>query len=189
MRNLELFGYGVKSFTLSMIETAIELSGGRVGGTEVQKIIDAGRAMLQHPVELLYGVADAVDAVSATHPVMLITKGDLFDQESKLARSGLGDRFERVEIVARKDEPTYERVLRRHQLDPSRFVMVGNSPRSDIAPVLALGGWGIHVPYPLTWAHEEDVDEDWLRAHPRYRTVASLDELPSVLAAIEGEGG
>jgi len=187
MRNLELFGYGVKSFTLSMIETAIELSAGRVTGAEVQRIIEAGRAMLQHPVELLYGVADAVDAVSETHPVMLITKGDLFDQESKLARSGLGDRFERVEIVARKDEPTYERVLRRHELDPSRFVMVGNSPRSDIAPVLALGGWAVHVPYPLTWAHEEDVDSDLLVAHPRYRSIASLDELPALLAGIEDE--
>jgi putative hydrolase of the HAD superfamily len=188
MRNLELFGYGVKSFTLSMIETAIELSGGRVAGAEVQTIIDAGRSMLQHPVELLFGVADAVDAVSATHPVMLITKGDLFDQESKLARSGLGDRFERVEIVARKDEPTYERVLRRHQLDPAGFVMVGNSPRSDIAPVLALGGWGVHVPYPLTWAHEQDVDETLLLSHPRYRSIATLDELPALLAEIEGDG-
>jgi putative hydrolase of the HAD superfamily len=185
MRNLALFGYGVKSFTLSMIETAIELSAGRVSGAEVQRIIEAGRAMLQHPVELLYGVADAVDAVSETHPVMLITKGDLFDQESKLARSGLGDRFERVEIVARKDEPTYERVLRRHELDPSRFVMVGNSPRSDIAPVLALGGWAVHVPYPLTWVHEEDVDADLFVANPRYRSITSLDELPAVLASIE----
>ena len=187
MRNLELFGYGVKSFTLSMIETAIELSDGKVAGAEVQTIIEAGRSMLQHPVELLFGVADAVDAVSATHPVMLITKGDLFDQESKLARSGLGDRFERVEIVARKDEQTYERVLRRHSVDPARFVMVGNSPRSDIAPVLALGGWAVHVPYPLTWAHEEDVDETLLLSHPRYRTVATLDELPALLAEIEGD--
>jgi putative hydrolase of the HAD superfamily len=187
MRNLELFGYGVKSFTLSMIETAIELSGGRVAGAEVQRIIEAGRAMLQHPVELLFGVADAVDAVSAIHPVMLITKGDLFDQESKLARSGLGDRVERVEIVARKDEPTYERVLRRHSLDPARFVMVGNSPRSDIAPVLALGGWAVHVPYPLTWAHEEDIDETLLLSHPRYRAIATLDELPGLLAEIEGD--
>jgi putative hydrolase of the HAD superfamily len=187
MRNLELFGYGVKSFTLSMIETAIELSDGKIAGTEVQTIIEAGRAMLQHPVELLFGVADAVDAVSATHPVMLITKGDLFDQESKLARSGLGDRFERVEIVARKDESTYERLLRRHSLDPARFVMVGNSPRSDIAPVLALGGWAVHVPYPLTWAHEEDIDETLLLSHPRYRAIATLDELPGLLAEIEGD--
>ena len=96
---------------------------------------------------------------------MLITKGDLFDQESKLARSGLGDRFERVEIVAKKDEKTYERVLRRHALDPSRFLMVGNSPRRTSLPVLALGGWAVHVPYPLTWAHEEDVDEAWLVVH------------------------
>jgi putative hydrolase of the HAD superfamily len=185
MRNLRLFGYGVKSFTLSMIETAIELSEGRVTGADVQAIIDAGKAMLEHPVDLLYGAADAVDAVSATHPVMLVTKGDLFDQESKLARSGLGERFEAIEIVAEKDGPTYERILRRHGIDPSAFVMVGNSVRSDIAPVLDVGAWAVHVPYPLTWAHELVDDESAVRGHERFRHLDSLDLLPELLASLE----
>ncbi len=181
MRNLRLFGYGVKSFTLSMIETAIELSDARVSAEEIAAIIHAGRAMLEHPVELLDGVEDAIARVSATYPVMLITKGDLFDQESKLARSGLGDRFASVEIVAEKDERAYRRILDRRGVDPEHFVMIGNSGRSDIVPTLALGAWAVHVPYPLTWAHEQ-IDESMLHTHARYRRIESLAELPSVLA-------
>src|SRR4051794_22949387 len=188
LRNLELFGYGVKAFTLSMIETAIELSAGRVTGAEVQRIIEAGRAMLEHPVELLYGVVDAVDAVSETHPVMLITKGDLFDQESKLARSGLGERFERVEIVARKDETCYRRILSQRGVDADRFVMVGNSGRSDILPTLALGAWAVHVPYPLLWTHEH-VEDERLEAHDRYRRIESLSELMPALDAVANSHG
>lgn len=184
-RNLTLFGYGVKSFTLSMIETAIELSHGEVTASDVQAIIDAGRSMLEHPVELLAGAEDAIRAVSETHRVMLITKGDLFDQESKLARSGLGEHFDAVEIVATKDERAYGRILRHHAVDASRFAMIGNSPRSDIAPVLGLGGWAIHVPHPLTWAHERIDDEQAMTAHDRFRLVASLAEVPATIAALE----
>ena len=180
MRNLRLFGYGVKSFTLSMIETAIELSHGRVSAHEIQAIIDAGRAMLEHPVELLEGVEDAIDQVSERYPVMLITKGDLFDQESKLARSGLGDRFEAVEIVAEKDETAYRRILGQRGVPADRFVMVGNSGRSDILPTLALGAWAVHVPYPLLWNHEH-VDDERLTAHERYRRIESLAELMGAL--------
>jgi putative hydrolase of the HAD superfamily len=183
MRNLRLFGYGVKSFTLSMIETAIELSNSRVTALEIQAIIEAGRSMLEHPVDLLDGVHTAIDAVSARYPVMLITKGDLFDQESKLARSGLGERFEAVEIVSEKDEAAYRRILERRGIDPSVFVMVGNSGRSDILPALALGAWAVHVPYPLTWTHEQ-VDETTLVANHRYRRIASLADLPAALASI-----
>jgi putative hydrolase of the HAD superfamily len=185
-RNLRLFGYGVKSFTLSMIETAIEVSAGLVTASEIQAIMDAGRWMLEHPVELLDGVADAIDRVSASRDVMLITKGDLFDQESKLARSGLGDRFTAVEVVAEKDERTFARILDRAGVSAGRFAMVGNSARSDIAPVLALGGWAIHVPYPLTWAHES-IDETDLRRHTRYRNLPALGQLPGVLAAIDSQ--
>jgi putative hydrolase of the HAD superfamily len=181
MRNLKLFGYGVKSFSLSMIETAIELSEGRVSAREIQAIIDAGRSMLEHPVELLDGVVDAIERVSESYRVMLITKGDLFDQESKLARSGLGERFEAVEIVAEKDKAAYRRILNRHGVGPDRFVMVGNSGRSDILPTLALGAWAIHVPYPLTWTHEQ-IDETTLDGHERYRRIGSLAEVPAVLA-------
>jgi len=184
MRNLALFGYGVKSFTLSMIETAIELSSGDVTAAEIQALIDAGRAMLEHPVELLAGAEAAIRAVSEQHRVMLITKGDLFDQESKLARSGLGDRFDAVEIVATKDERAYDRILRRHGTDPSRFVMIGNSPRSDIVPVLGVGGWAIHVPHPLTWAHEQVDDERGMTAHQCFRQVTSLDDVPGAVAQL-----
>ncbi|HEV3227439.1 MAG TPA: HAD family hydrolase [Acidimicrobiales bacterium] len=183
MRNLRLFGYGVKSFTLSMIETAVELSQGRVTAYEIQSIIDAGRAMLEHPVDLLEGAADAIDRVSEHYPVMLITKGDLFDQESKLARSGLGERFEAVEIVAEKDESAYWRILNQRGVAASGFVMVGNSGRSDILPTLALGAWAVHVPYPLTWTHER-IDDDVLRAHARYRRIESLGSLPAVVEAL-----
>ncbi len=185
-RNLALFGYGVKSFALSMIETAIELSDGRVSASEIQSIIDAGRSMLEHPVELIDGAADVVKAVSDTYTVMLITKGDLFDQESKLARSGLGDQFDAIEIVATKDERSYERILDRHGTDASRFVMIGNSPRSDIVPVLGLGGWAIHVPHPLTWRHEQIDDESAMTTHERFRAAGSLADVPSVLAGVEG---
>lgn len=180
MRNLRLFGYGVKSFTLSMIETAIELSDARVTAEEIAAILHAGRSMLQHPVELLDGVEDAIERVSKRWDVMLITKGDLFDQESKLARSGLGDRFEAVEIVAEKDEGAYRRILHRRGVRPDRFVMVGNSGRSDVLPTLALGGWAVHVPYPLTWEHER-IDDATLEGNDRYRRVDSLAELPAVL--------
>ena len=188
MRNLRLFGYGVKSFTLSMIETAIELSHGRVSAHEIQTIIDAGRGMLEHPVELLRGVEAAIDAVSARYPVMLITKGDLFDQESKLARSGLGERFEAVEIVAEKDETCYRRILSQRGIAADRFVMVGNSGRSDILPTLALGSWAVHVPYPLLWTHEH-VDDEQLESFERYRRIESLNELMPALDSLANSHG
>jgi putative hydrolase of the HAD superfamily len=183
MRNLRLFGYGVKSFTLSMIETAIELSDGRVTADEIAAIIHSGRSMLEHPVELLDGAVDAIEQVSHDHPVMLITKGDLFDQESKLARSGLGDRFDAVEIVTEKDERAYQRILERRGVAAGEFVMIGNSARSDIQPTLALGAFAIHVPYPLTWAHEQ-IDESELKSHERYRRIDSLAHLTDTLSSL-----
>src|SRR5436190_3699367 len=189
MRNLRLFGYGVKSFTLSMIETAIELSHGRVTAHEIQSIIDAGRGMLEHPVELLDGVEAAIDQVSERYPVMLITKGDLFDQESKLARSGLGERFEAVEIVAEKDETAYRRILNQRGVAADHFVMVGNSGRSDILPTLALGAWAVHIPYPLLWTHEH-IEHDRLQEYERYRRIESLSELlPAIEALANSHGG
>jgi putative hydrolase of the HAD superfamily len=186
LRNLRMYGYGIKSFTLSMIETAIEESGGRVTAREVGAILEAAKQMLAHPVEILEGAAEAVEAVSAAYPVMLVTKGDLFDQESKLARSGLGERFASVEIVSEKDEGTYERILRRRGLSPERFVMVGNSMRSDIQPVLELGGWAVHVPYVVTWDHEMVDDEAPVRDHQRFRHLDSLAGLPALLAEFDG---
>jgi len=184
-RNLALYGYGVKSFTLSMIETAIEVTEGRVDVADIATILELGKSMLQHPTELLDGARQAiVDAAASGYRVVLVTKGDLFDQESKLARSGLGELFEAVEIVSEKDERTYARVLDKHGVEPEAFVMVGNSLKSDIAPVVALGGRAVHVPYHVTWALEEvdppaeDADR-WVR-------VEHLDELPAVLRSWAG---
>jgi putative hydrolase of the HAD superfamily len=181
LRNLRIYGYGIKSFTLSMIETAIEVSDGNVTSREIGAILQAAKDMLANPVEVLDGAIDAVEAVSAAYPVMLVTKGDLFDQESKLARSGLGERFDSVEIVTEKDEGTYDRILKRRGLSPERFVMVGNSMRSDIWPVLELGGWAVHVPYHVTWAHELVEDETSVRGHERFRHLDSLAGLPGLL--------
>ncbi|HEX8318416.1 HAD family hydrolase [Longimicrobium sp.] len=179
-RNLQHFGYGVKGFVLSMIETAIELTEGRIAGNEVQRIIDMGREMLTAPVELLDGVAETVEALAENHRLMLLTKGDLFDQEAKLARSGLGDRFSAIEIVSEKDARTYAGVIARHRIDPSRFVMVGNSLKSDVLPVLQAGGAAVHIPYAITWIHEQVPDE---ALHGQeFARLESIRQLPGWLA-------
>jgi putative hydrolase of the HAD superfamily len=185
IKNLAVFGYGVKGFTLSMIETAIEVTGGRVQSDEIAQIIDAGRAMLSQPVELLPGVPEVVESLAQGHRLVLITKGDLFDQESKIARSGLADRFWRIEVVSEKDESSYSRVLTRHEVKPDQFVMVGNSLRSDVLPVLAIGGHAVHVPYHTTWAHE-DVRIDEVQGNGVWR-LGELSELPGLLAQKSGE--
>ncbi len=176
--NLELFGYGVKGFTLSMIETAIEVTEGRIDTADIQAIIDGAKEMLQHPVDLLDGVAETVELLVRDHRVMVITKGDLFHQESKLARSGLAELFWQIEIVAEKDEPTYQRILNRYGIDPAGFVMVGNSVRSDILPVLAIGGRAVHIEYELLWEMEHaeaDPDVDG------YLELDSIRDLPALL--------
>ena len=182
MRNLELYGYGVKGFTLSAIETAIELSAGRIGAAEIQQLIELGREMLAHPVDLLDGVVEALAALAPRHRLVLITKGDLRDQERKLAKSGLAAQFAAVEIVSEKDESTYAAILRRHAIAAERFFMVGNSLKSDILPVLALGGAAAHVPYHLTWAAEQV--EEIPRAEGRFFRLKSLHALPAVVAQL-----
>ena len=152
--NIALFGYGVKGMVLSMIEAAVELTGQRIGAADLHRIVALGKDLLRHPVELLPGIGDAVEEIAARHPVVLITKGDLFHQEAKVRQCGLAQLFGRIEVVSEKDSATYARLLDEFQLPAREFVMIGNSLRSDIAPVLELGGWGIHVPYHLTWEHE-----------------------------------
>ena len=178
-RNIALFGYGVKGMVLSMVEAAIEITEGRIAAADIHRIVSLGRALLQHPVDVLPGVADAVDAVAARHPVVLITKGDLFHQEAKVRDSGLSDLFRRIEIVSEKDPATYARLFAEFGVAPSQFAMVGNSLRSDIAPVLELGGWGVHVPYHTTWAHEADAQ---LRhGGERMRSIGGLAQLPAAM--------
>ena len=153
-RNLQLFGYGAKGMTLSLVETAIAITDARISAADIHRLVELGKAVLQHPVELLPGVRAAVEAVAAEHAVVLITKGDLFHQEKKVAQSGLAGLFRRIEIVSEKDAASYRRVLAEFALAPAQFAMVGNSLRSDIEPVVRLGGWGVHMPYHVTWAHE-----------------------------------
>lgn len=176
-RNLELFGYGIKGFTLSMVETALEVSGNRVSGSAVAELLALGKRMLAHPVELLDGVAATVDALAERYRLVLVTKGDLIHQEQKIARSGLAERFERIEIVSEKDEATYRAVLDRVGVAPERFCMVGNTVRSDVLPVLAIGGHAVQVPYEITWAHEQAAGHD-----ATFPVLGSLAELPAWLA-------
>src|SRR5690606_12780497 len=180
--NIAVFGYGVKGMALSMVEAAVDITGGSIPARELHRIVQIAKDMLRHPVELLPGVREAVEAVAAEHAVVLITKGDLFHQEAKVRDSGLSSLFRRIEIVSEKDAGTYARLLDEFQIPADRFVMVGNSLRSDIVPVLRLGGWGVHVPYHLTWAHENEADD--VSGHPRLRHVASAAELPRALRGI-----
>jgi len=184
-RNLPLFGYGVKAFTLSLVETAIEVTDGRIPGADLQAVLDLGKVLIDHPVELLDGVREAVDALSDRYRVMVITKGDLLHQETKVARSGLAELFWHVEVVSEKDEGTYRRILDRHHIEPATFVMVGNSVRSDVLPVLALGGRAVHVPYSVTWALEHAEPDPDLHDFP---VLSSLDELPACIESMAQKG-
>lgn len=180
-RNLRLFGYGAKGFTLSLIETAIEITDGAIPARDISTILDYGKEMLDHPVDLLDGVAETIEQLrERDFRLLLITKGDLWHQESKVAASGIADHFAGVEIVSEKDRATYDSVLRRHGVEPAHFCMVGNSVRSDVLPLLELGATAIHVPYEFLWAHEAvpDAAED-----PRFRTLGSITEVPEVLGA------
>ncbi len=179
MKNLSIYGYGVKSFTLSMLETAIDLTRARIPASDLEVILGWGKRMLMEPTELLAGVEQTLKTVAARHDVLLITKGDLFDQESKLARSGLGDLFLGVEILSEKNVDSYGAIFKRRGIAPEEFLMVGNSLRSDVVPVVTLGARAVHIPYEVTWHHEhvpedEMPDEGWSR-------IASIAELPAVL--------
>ncbi len=178
-RNLGFYGFGVKGFTLSMIETAVEVTDGQVSASVIAEILGFGRQMLQNPVETLPGVKETLDALAGRYRILLITKGDLFDQERKLAQSGLGDYFSAVEIVSDKTPNTYRRIFSRHGDGPERAMMVGNSLKSDVVPAIRAGSWGVHVPHELTWVleHEEAPEQD-----PRFRRIAELGLLPELLA-------
>ena len=155
INNLEVFGYGIKGFILSMIETSIEITDGKIQGNEIQQILNFGREMLAAPIELLPYVQEVVDEMSKKYRLLLITKGDLIDQETKIARSGLADYFTGVEIVSDKNSDAYKKILSRHDITASRFIMIGNSMRSDIVPVVQIGGHAVHIPYHTTWDHEQ----------------------------------
>lgn len=188
MRNLALYGYGLKSFGLSMIETAVRISQGRVRGDEIGQIIELVQGMARTPVQLLDGVAEVVGELAASHRLMLITKGDLLDQERKLAQSGLAAYFSHVEIVSHKNADMYRRLLARHRVAPQRFLMVGNSLKSDVLPVVGIGGHAVHIPYHVTWAHE--AVEQAAESPRDYAELAHIGLLPEFVAQLcrqEGE--
>jgi putative hydrolase of the HAD superfamily len=174
-RNLPLYGYGAKGFTLSMIETAVDLAGDAVTGAMIEEILAAGRALLAHPVELFDGVEDTLRALAATAPLVLVTKGDLLHQESKLAASGLGDLFSGIEIVSDKKADTFRALFERHGIDAHRTVMAGDSMRSDILPALEAGAWAAFIPQAGDWSHEGAAAPE---SHPRFVQLERLGQLP-----------
>jgi putative hydrolase of the HAD superfamily len=185
IRNLQPYGYGVKAFVLSMIETAIELSGGRLTADETAAMLAAGKDMLAAEVLLLEGVEDTIAGLARDYPLMVITKGDLSHQASKLERSGLSQHFRYVEIVADKTPAVYVSLFAKHGIDPQRVLMVGNSLKSDIIPVLELGGWGVFVPYQILWAHEHAELPPALAE--RFREIDRLEALPAIVRGIDGD--
>ncbi|KPF59686.1 HAD family hydrolase [Rhizobium sp. AAP116] len=180
-RNLAHYGFGIKGFTLSMIETALEITEGRVPSSVISEILGIGRDLLSHPVECLPHARDALEALSGKYFLVLITKGDLFDQERKLAQSGLGDYFDAVEIVSDKTATTYRRVFGKHGEGPERSMMIGNSLKSDIVPAIAAGAWGVFVPHELTWVLEH-VDKP--EEAPRFREIPDLGHVPDLVASL-----
>ncbi|PLP59354.1 HAD family hydrolase [Mesorhizobium loti] len=184
-RNLGAYGFGIKGFTLSMIETAIDVTGGTVPSELIGKILAAGREMLSHPIETLPHVHDTLEALAGRYRLVLITKGDLFDQERKLAQSGLGDFFHAVEIVSDKSRPTYQRIFARHGDGAEHAMMVGNSLKSDVVPAIEAGSWGVFIPHELTWVIEH---VEAPTAAPRFREIGHLGELPALLSEISNSG-
>jgi len=180
-RNLAHYGFGIKGFTLSMIETALEITEGRAPSSVISEILAIGRDLLSHPVECLPHARDALEALSGKYFLVLITKGDLFDQERKLAQSGLGDYFDAVEIVSDKNATTYRRIFGKHGEGPERSMMIGNSLKSDIVPAIAAGAWGVFVPHELTWVLEH-VDKP--EEAPRFREIPDLGHVPDLVMSL-----
>ena len=182
LRNIGIYGFGIKSFTLSMAEAAIEVTEGRAPASVIGEILAAGREMAEHPVETLPHARETLEALAGRYRLVLITKGDLFDQERKIAQSGLGEMFQAVEIVSDKNRATYERVFSRHGDGPGQAMMIGNSLKSDVLPAIAAGSWGVYVPHDLTWAYEH---ADAPEGEKRFRQVSDLGKVAPLLDEIE----
>jgi putative hydrolase of the HAD superfamily len=181
-RNLGHYGFGAQGFTLSMIETAIEVTNNQVPAAVIKSILDIGRDLLAHPIETIPGVADTLSGLVGHYKLVMITKGDLFHQERKLAQSGLGDFFDAIEIVSDKKRDTYSGIFGRHGDGPETAMMVGNSLKSDVIPALQAGSWGVYVPHELTWSFEH---ADLPSQESRFRQLASIIELPSLLEELK----
>lgn len=175
LKNIQSFGYGAKTFTLSMVEAAIELSKRKVTAHEVEEIIRIGNEIINEPLEVFNGVEEVLENLKSRCDLMIVTKGDLMEQENKIRRSGLGKYFRYKEIVSEKSRDCYSDILRRYALEPEQFLMVGNSLKSDILPVMEIGAAAVHIPYHTTWIHEEVSEE--VAAQSAHAALESLQDL------------
>ncbi len=182
-RNIQHFGYGIKAFALSMIETAVELTEGRISARDIQSVIDLAREMLSADVKLLDHVSETIPQLAVGNRLMVITKGDLLDQETKILRSGLGQHFQYIEVVSQKTRESYERILKRYSMTPERFLMIGNSLKSDILPILELGGSAVYIPYETTWL--EEVADAPAEGQRGYYQLEHMGQLPALLEKLE----
>ena len=185
IRNVGFYGYGFNSFTLSMVETAIQVSAGRVQAAEIDRVLQLSKQALVAELKLIEDVEAVLEELSARYPLLLITKGELFEQRKKVERSGLGKYFRRIEVVHDKTEQTYRQILLEQNLSPEQFLMVGNSLRSDILPVVAQGGWAVYIPNETTWSHEH-VPLDEIPSSGQWFELARLSELPGWLRQFRG---
>jgi len=179
MKNLSVYGYGVKGFVLSMVEMALELSNNTVSNAVISKILNIGKTMINQPVELLEGVEDVLKTLAPHYKLIVATKGDLLDQERKLERSGLLDYFHHIEVLSDKKEANYSKLLNHLDIKPSEFLMIGNSLKSDILPLINLKAHAIHIPFHTTWLHEQ-VEEKATNGKA-YKTLNSILEVPKLL--------
>lgn len=186
VNDLPLWGYGVKSLTLSMVGAAVKMTDGRINGNAIQDILQIGRSLYQHPIILLGHVATTVQALHGRYRLFIITKGDLMAQEMKISQSKLAPFFEATEIVSEKDVSTYTRLFNRNNIDPTELLMVGNSVKSDILPVVELGAQAVHIPYELTWEHEVAEIQDHYR--DKYITLPHMGHLLEVINTLEQLG-
>ena len=184
-QNIQHFGYGIKAFALSMIETAVELTEGRISAKDIQTLIKIAKEMLSAEVELLAHVRETLPQLAKQYPLMVITKGDLLDQETKIMRSDLGEYFQYVEVVSHKTRESYERVLKRYSLAPERFMMIGNSLKSDILPILELGGSAVYIPYETTWLHE--IADTPPEGQSGYYLLEHMGQLPALLERLRND--
>ena len=178
IENLDLYGYGIKGYILSMIEAAMKISNNTLSVEVIEKIIKLGKELLQKPIELLDGVEETLEALKGKYKLIVATKGDLKDQQSKLHRSGLGHYFHHIEVMADKQELNYQKLLQRLEIEPNEFFMIGNSLKSDVLPVLAIGSYAVHIPFHTTWEHEKISHKI---THPNFKTLGKLSDVLGIL--------
>ena len=179
MDNLDIYGYGVKGFVLSMVESAIEISNGTISNNTIDKILSIGKDMINKPVDLLDGVEEVLNTLSKDYRLILATKGDLLDQERKLEKSGLSNYFHHIEVLSDKKETNYERLLKHLDIEPEEFLMIGNSLKSDILPLININAKAIHVPFHTTWAHEQVTEQE--TNGKQYKTVSKINDIINIL--------